>query len=107
MDLGNAQIGYDNKEPEYLDPDKEDAYITENLDSEIQQVKSDCLNEMENAAFDVNAMFDESQTHEIIRAVCISMDSEGIAEIARKLVSDAVKMVAEEQLTKKFERGEA
>lgn len=107
MDLGRAQIAYDNREPEYLDSDKEDAYITENLHTHAEQVKRDCLNDRQNEVFDVAAMLDPEQVRALIQAVCIGMDLQGIASIATGIVAEAVKMVAEEQLIIKFEKGEA
>ena len=106
MDISRAQMAYDNMEPEYLDPRKEDKYINENLFTHMEQVKLDCLNDRENEVFDVAATLDPDQLRALIQAVCIGMDAESIAAIATGMVAEAVKMVAEEQLIKKFERGE-
>lgn len=105
MDLGRAQIAYDNQEPIYTgDLDK---YVEENLHTHAEQVKRDCLNDRENEVFDVAATLEPEQVRALIQAVCIGMDAESIAKIATGMVAEAVKLVAEEQLIIKFEKGEA
>lgn len=105
MDLGRAQMAYDNMEPIYTgDLDK---YVEENLHTHAEQVKRDCLNDRENEVFDVAATLDPDQVRALIQAVCIGMDAESIAKIATGMVAEAVKLVAEEQLIIKFEKGEA
>lgn len=105
MDLGRAQMAYDNMEPVYNgDLDK---YVEENLHTHAEQVKRDCLNDRENEVFDVAATLDPDQLRALIQAVCIGMDDSSIAAIAKGMVAEAVKLVAEEQLIIKFEKGEA
>ncbi len=105
MDLGRAQMAYDNQEPIYNgDLDK---YVEENLHTHAEQVKRDCLNDRENEVFDVAATLDPDQVRALIQAVCIGMDAQSIAKIATGMVAEAVKLVAEEQLIIKFEKGEA
>lgn len=104
MDLGRAQMAYDNQEPMYSgDIDK---YVEENLHTHAEQVKRDCLNDRENEVFDVAATLDPEQVRALIQAVCIGMDAQSIAAIATGMVAEAVKLVAEEQLIIKFEKGE-
>jgi hypothetical protein len=105
MDLGRAQIAYDNKEP--IDSGNFDKYVEENLLTHAEQVKLDCLNDHENEVFDVAATLDPDHVRALIQAVCMGIDAQGIAAIATGMVAEAVKMVAEEQLIIKFEKGEA
>lgn len=84
--------------------DELEAYLIENIKAETARVGIDCIKTQSEVIADVAAMLDGEAIRECIQAVCLG--SGDVNEAFRDAVRASIRLTAELNLIRKFERGE-